>query len=121
MYSLPQEIEVWYIIPTIRREIARNLVKKGMIMEKAGEILGVTKAAISQYLSKKRADRVKLTGRIKKEIKNSADIIEKDNKKAVSEIMRILALMRKDKCECYICKKYNKGMKNLCSHGGVCR
>jgi len=28
MYLLPQEIEVWYIIPTVRKELAKQLTKK---------------------------------------------------------------------------------------------
>lgn len=44
MYNLPQEIEVWYIIPAIRREFARVLTEKyNLTYEKTGEILGVSK------------------------------------------------------------------------------
>ena len=61
MYSLPQEIEVWYIIPAIRKELARLLTGSyGMTFEKAGELLGVSKAAVSQYLSNKRASKFKV-------------------------------------------------------------
>ena len=28
--KLPQEIDVWYIIPAIRREFAKGLLKKGL-------------------------------------------------------------------------------------------
>ena len=40
MYLLPQEIEVWYIIPALRKELAKQLTKKHeMSYEKAGNIL----------------------------------------------------------------------------------
>jgi uncharacterized protein len=56
MYSLPQEIEVWYVIPAVRRELARILTSKhGLSYEKTGNVLGISKAAISQYQKNKRA------------------------------------------------------------------
>jgi hypothetical protein len=115
MYSLPQEIEVWYIIPAIRREFAKILTKKHKLtLEKAGEILGVSKAAVSQYLNKKRAGLVKIPAEIKKEMENSAELMINDNKTAVREIIRILSLIKKIKCACGVCKKYNKGILKQC-------
>lgn len=115
MYLLPQEIEVWYIIPAVRKELSRLLVKKhGMTFEKAGAILGISKAAVSQYLSNKRANKVKLPDEIKEEVNNSADIILKDNRAAVKEMQRILKVMRNKKCSCEICKKYNSGIITFC-------
>lgn len=115
MYLLPQEIEVWYIIPAVRKELSRLLVKKHeMTFEKAGAILGISKAAVSQYLSNKRANKVKLPDSIKKELEKSAEIIVKDNKRAIKEIEKILKIMRDKKCSCDVCKKYNSGVTNLC-------
>lgn len=115
MYLLPQEIEVWYTIPAIRKELSRILVKDyNMTFEKAGAILGISKAAVSQYLSNKRANKVKLPDFVKKELEISADIVSKDNKKAVKEMQRVLKLMRDKKCSCEVCKKYNSGIINLC-------
>lgn len=48
---------VWYVLPTIRREVARELVKTyGMSQAEVARKFGVTDAAISQYLKKKRGD-----------------------------------------------------------------
>lgn len=119
MYSLPQEIEVWYIIPAVRREFSRVLVEKhGLTLEKAGMIIGVTKAAVSQYLKNKRAGLFKLPKGIKKEIEKSADILVKNNNSAVKEIMRIIDLIKKTKCSCEICKKYNKEIIKMCGMNG---
>jgi len=115
MFTLPQEIEVWYIIPAIRREFAKVFVNKGLTMEKAGNILGVTKAAISQYLSKKRAKAVKIPQAVRKEMEKSAEIMIKDQSKAVKEMLRILALMKKHKGECAICKKFNPEISKQCN------
>jgi len=115
MYSLPQEIEVWYIIPAIRKELSRVLTKEyGLTLEKTGSILGISKSAVSQYLNKKRADKIKLAIKVKKEIAKSAKILVKDNTKAVEEIMRILNLMKTWKCCCEVCKKFNKGIISQC-------
>jgi hypothetical protein len=49
MVHMPQEIEVWYIIPAIRKELAKRLVQHHEVAQKdVAELLGVTEAAISQ-------------------------------------------------------------------------
>ncbi len=116
MYSLPQEIEVWYIIPAIRKELARLLTKEyNLSYEKAGTILGISKAAISQYLSNKRANKIKLSEEVKKEVKKSGEIISKDSHLAIQEVQRILKFMKEKKCSCDVCKKYNKDVLNYCN------
>ncbi len=115
MYALPQEIEVWYLIPAIRRELARLLTRKhGLSYEKAGEILGVSKAAVSQYLSRKRARGIKFPDKIKQEIEKSAIRIARNEKLAVKEMLRLLGLMKKSGFSCEICKKYNEGIIKKC-------
>jgi len=115
MYLLPQEIEVWYIIPVVRKELAKLLTKKyGLSYEKAGFILGISKAAVSQYLSNKRANKVKLNAITKKEVVKSAKVLAENPKRGLSEIQRILKFMKDNKCSCDICKKYNKEVIGLC-------
>jgi hypothetical protein len=115
MYLLPQEIEVWYIIPAVRKELARLLTRKHELSyEKAGAILGVSKAAVSQYLSNKRANKVKLNAETKKEVAKAAKIIAENPKLALTEIQRILKYMKDTKCSCDVCKKYNKDVINFC-------
>jgi|WetSurMetagenome_2_1015567.scaffolds.fasta_scaffold1100895_2 uncharacterized protein len=58
--KLPCEQALWYVLPQIRADIARELVKGGMSQKEAAEKLGITPAAVSQYLSKKRAGKIKL-------------------------------------------------------------
>ncbi|MEM4703265.1 MAG: transcriptional regulator [Candidatus Pacearchaeota archaeon] len=116
MYSLPQEIEVWYIIPAIRRELARVLVEKHKLKQKeVANILGTTESAVSQYLSKKRAIELKFPLKMKKEFENAAGVIVKDNKKVIQEILHLLNIIKQQGLACCICKKYNKGILALCS------
>jgi uncharacterized protein len=116
MYLLPQEIEVWYIIPAIRKELARLLTKKyGLSYERAGDVLGVSKAAVSQYLSNKRANKVKLNSKARREIEKSAVVIIDRPKLALAEMQRILRFMKDNKCSCDVCRKYNKDVLNYCN------
>ena len=116
MYSLLQEIEVWYIIPAVRKELAKLLTKKYKLSyEKTGIILGVSKAAISQYLSNKRANKIKLNTDTKKEIAKSAKIVSENPKLAMIEIQRILKFMKDSKCSCDVCKRYNKEVLGYCN------
>jgi len=50
----PCEKAVWYNLPQIRADLAAGLVKTGMTQSSAAKKLGVTPAAVSQYLNKKR-------------------------------------------------------------------
>ncbi len=116
MYLLPQEIEVWYIIPAVRKEFAKLLTKThGLSYEKAGRALGISKAAVSQYLSNKRANKVKLNAKTKVEIKKSAVLISENARVAMGEIQRILKFMKDNKCSCDVCKKYNKEVLGYCN------
>ena len=121
MYLLPQEIEVWYIIPAVRKELSRLLTQQyEMSYERAGKILGVSKAAVSQYLSNKRANKIKLSVEVKKEIRKSAEIIAKDQKNVLGEMQRILRYIKDKKCLCTVCKKYNRDILNYCGCKSNC-
>jgi len=116
MYSLPQEIEVWYIIPAIRKELARQLTTEhGLSYEKAGKLLGISKAAVSQYISNKRANNIKISEDVKVEVSKSVKIILEDSKKTIGEIQRLLKYMKDNNSSCEVCKKYNKGVLAYCN------
>ena len=50
----PCEKAVWYYLPQIRADLAIELVKTGITQSQAAKKLGVTPAAVSQYIHKKR-------------------------------------------------------------------
>lgn len=89
---MPQEVEVWYVLPAIRRELAKVMktkivtrvnddgekVEHKITQKEIARMLGVTEPAITQYLLKKkgqrsRGDQVGLPESILKEIDKSAD------------------------------------------------
>lgn len=116
MYLLPQEIEVWYIIPKIRKEMALIFVNEYKLSyEKTGDILGISKAAVSQYISNKRANKIKLSLEIMKEIGVSVKNVHDKKTNGLMEIERILELMKKTKCSCEVCKQYNKDVLKYCN------
>ena len=105
--KLPQEIEVWYIIPAIRREFAKTFKKKGMRQREIARILGVTDAAISQYFSSKRGTEVKFNQRIKRELKESAEKVLKGGD-ILSEIQKITRFCKEDRICCYVHKHHGQ-------------
>ena len=115
MYTLPQEIEVWYIIPAIRRELAKCLIRDHKLTyEKVGEILGISKAAISQYLKNKRASKIKLHEKVDKEVCISCSRITKGKTDAVKEITRVLEMIRKKQLPVEVCDKKLEGVFHDC-------
>ena len=99
----PCEIIVWYILPSIRSELTKELVKLGISRKDVSERLEITQAAVSQYLSDKRGHDVVFEKETKKAIKKLADDIVKDKDNAKDLSIRI----------CEICK-FAKGEKSIC-------
>ncbi len=70
----PCEVFASRIIPVIRGEIARELVARGHKKKEVAEILGITIAAVSQYVHGKRG--VGGSEKLKERIREIADEIE---------------------------------------------
>ncbi|HLE06488.1 MAG TPA: transcriptional regulator, partial [Candidatus Nanoarchaeia archaeon] len=74
---LPQELEVFYVIPAIRKELAVKLKANGLSQKKIAGIFGVTEACVSNYFKSKRANDVKFSPELKSMIDNCAKEISK--------------------------------------------
>jgi predicted transcriptional regulator len=76
--KIPCELIVWYVLPSIRRELARELVENHNLSQaEVARRFGVTDAAISQYLKAKRgtSKEIENSGKyeeFKKEVEQSA-------------------------------------------------
>ncbi|MDT9545997.1 Fis family transcriptional regulator [Chlorobium phaeovibrioides] len=103
----PCEKAVWYHLPQIRADIAIGLVKTGMTQSQAAKILGVTPAAVSQYIHKKRGLQLPKTEEYQKEI---AAVVEKLCEGISADELRILV------CRCcqLLSRESNDGI-SLCS------
>ena len=101
MLQTPQEIEVWYVLPALRREFALEFQKQGLNQTQIAGILQITKPAISQYLHNKRASEVKVDGKVQVMIQEaSKDILKTKN--WMGAIQKILRHLEKEKIICDI-------------------
>ncbi|MEK6951318.1 MAG: transcriptional regulator [Nanoarchaeota archaeon] len=101
----PQEIEVYYIIPTLRRALAGCLAQQGMKQKDIATLLGINTAAISQYRSNKRGNQVTFSMEIQREIQKSAVLI-KDKLSYFRETQRLLRHIRTTNTLCQIHKQF---------------
>ena len=54
----PCEIVVWYVLPSIRCKLAKELLSLGMKQKEISEVLDITQPAVSQYISDKRGQEI---------------------------------------------------------------
>ena len=68
----PCEIVVWYVIPAIRSELAKELLNLGMKQKDVSELMDITQPAVSQYITDKRGSGIKLADNVKQMVKDFA-------------------------------------------------
>lgn len=103
---LPQEIETFYIIPALRRQIAFFLKEKGLKQKDIATILMVNTAAISQYTSDKRGNNITFKEPVLAEIKLSANNIT-NQFTYLRETQRLLQVIRHTNTLCEIHKQFS--------------
>lgn len=103
----PQELEVWYVIPSLRKELTIAMKESGLKQVEIANKLGLTKSAVTQYLNNKRANELIFNIKIKEAVKESA---RKINNKidAVKEIQSLLKLTRNERVICELHRKMDK-------------
>ena len=111
---LPQELEVWYVLPAIRKELARNLVVLGLKQKGVAEILDVTEACISNYFKSKRAMEIKFDSNIKSLIHVSALRLFKGESCFIKEVQKICNAFKEGEYLCSLHKKFG----NVCGCRG---
>ena len=95
MKPTPCEYMMWNGLPVIRKEIAESMINNfGLNQKETAKKLGVTPAAVCQYLSKKRG-KIKIVDKsILIEINKSAErIIQSEVVIVVSETCRICKIL----------------------------
>jgi predicted transcriptional regulator len=121
----PQEIVLWYVLPTIRKEFALEMIKQGLSQKEVSSMLKISTATVSHYKKNQRANEIDLGKEIKEEIKNSVQRIVNNKSTLFNEIIKIESLIRssgtfcqihKSKCKidqegCKECKKTYLGIK----------
>jgi len=123
--TMPQEIEVRYIMPAIRRELARIFIEEHKLSQKeAARMLGLTEAAVSQYRHSKRANEVVFSDNVVKEIRVSAGRIlsEKASKHIlIAEMYRVTNLTNVKQILCDLHRAQSKDLEscNVCFDEGL--
>lgn len=69
----PCELVIWYLLPTVRSELAKELIKLGLSQKEAASRLGISEAAISHYTKGKRGKKIDLDKETKNEIRKLAN------------------------------------------------
>ncbi len=105
MRNTPCEFMMWNGLPVIRREIAESMINNfGLNQKETASKLGVTPAAVCQYISKKRGKIKIIDENILNEIKISAEkIIENGGNSVINETCRICKIMRKEGIFSFTC------------------
>ena len=108
--TTPSEVETWYILPAVRKQLVVEMIKLGLSQKKAADKIGITEAAVSQYISGKRGYDVKFDKKTVNEIKRSAKRIV-DGAHIITELNGICEYSMKNQVLCKVHKK----------HGGAAR
>ena len=97
---------MWNGLPMIRREIAQSMINDfGLSQKETAEKLGITPAAVCQYVSKKRGKVELSNNKILGEIKVSAErIINNGNDNIIRETCRVCKILRSSEIFPLFCK-----------------
>src|SRR3989344_2654855 len=104
----PQEIAVWYILPALRKELTLELKSLGLDQKTISKTIGVTEAAISQYIKQKRANEFDFDEVTRQEIKKSAGLISQNGKLLFQEMQKLLNTALQNKVTCKVCHAHNE-------------
>lgn len=112
---MPQEVEVWYLIPALRREITKFLMKNHDYNQKdIANVLGMTESAVSQYLSGKRGQGIKFNEKELKLIESASEKIAKNNSEGVEILYKLSKKIMGSKSICDLHKKQDSSIPKNC-------
>ncbi len=97
----PQEIEVFYVLPALRRELAFCMKETGKSQKDIAKLLSVTEPAISQYMSSKRAAIIKFNETLRGAVREASKRITNETS-MFREMQRLLKLMREERVVCQV-------------------
>ncbi|MFH1696975.1 MAG: transcriptional regulator [Candidatus Diapherotrites archaeon] len=106
---LPCELVGWYLLPAIRMELVKEMVKGGMPRKDVAKQLGLTEAAVCNYIKGKRGANIALDGKAKAKIRAIAKKIadkEKGGKETfIGETCALCISLRKAGALCKMHKE----------------
>jgi len=113
--KFPCELTVWYVLPAVRSELAKELARLGLSQKDISEKLDITQAAVSQYVNDKRGNSVKFKRMVMGEIKRLAKDIKNGNDlSVVPRVCRICDMIKADKTICGVHRKRDRNVPKGC-------
>lgn len=116
---LPEDIEVHYIIPTIKRYLSVYMKQNKKSQKEIADILGIKSAAVSQYISKKRGNQITFDKDLLAEIKKSAKMIN-NRLSFFREMRRLLTIIKSSRILCRLHKKFSDVPQGCCPDSVGC-
>ena len=110
----PQEIEIWYVLPALRKAIAEELLKLGLKQREIARKLDVTEAAVSNYVKSKRAAELKFSGEMRSRISQAAKKIANSKADMMGELQKLCSAVRNQGLLCRVHKKHSKSDLKSC-------
>lgn len=104
----PCEIVVWYVIPTIRSELAKELLNLGMKQKEISELLDITQPAVSQYISDKRGHGIKFNDETQNLIREFAKGLVEGTNTQRDIIPHVCEICRKVKTDEILCQLHKE-------------
>jgi len=111
---LPQELDVWYMVPFIRRHLAHILKNElGQTQKDIAGYLGITEAAVSQYMHTSRGDELVVSEAARAELMLAADEL-RSGKSFLHVMNRLLRTQPLIKIKCALHRKKDKAIPEDC-------
>jgi predicted transcriptional regulator len=111
----PQEVEVWYLLPAMRKALVQIFKQDyNLTQKKSAQLLGLTESAISQYLHSKRAQKINFTPNELLKIKKAAKDIVSDSKNRRYYFQKLAKSLRGSESLCKIHKQKDPTLPKNC-------
>jgi predicted transcriptional regulator len=98
----PQEVEVWFIMPALRKHFVNGFKKNNVKQKDIANRMNLTQAAVSQYTKNKRGNNVSFDEKIVRKINDSCKYIITQNDFRM-RFQKILKEIKKSKTMCNVC------------------
>lgn len=115
----PCEIVVWYVIPSIRSKLAKELLKLGMKQKDISQLLDITQPAVSQYISDKRGHEINFDPVVDEYIKDMAQDMKEGKLKPIDLIPRFCHICKTIKTQEVLCQLHREKV-NIPTYCNVC-
>ena len=116
MQNLPQEIEIWYLIPSLRKELAKIFISDYELKQKqVAKLLGITEASVSHYANAHRGQNISFSKVELGKIKESAKKIFNGKSPLIKELYSLCLHFRKSKTLCRVHKNFDKNVASGCN------